>query len=105
MPATLTLRLTRDQLARIADGDAEAVKQLERMTNAVALMLRAGGFVAVGTLADVDEAVALVGSPVGCRTCITDSTATTTAGIGAVVVGGGANVVPAYFDGVDWRIG
>lgn len=41
----------------------------------------------------------------GYRTFVTDSTATTTAGIGAVVAGGGANGVPVYSDGTNWRIG
>lgn len=36
---------------------------------------------------------------------VTDSNATLTAGIGAVVAGGGANVVPVFNDGANWRIG
>jgi len=36
---------------------------------------------------------------------VTDSNATLTAGIGAVVAGGGANIVPVFTNGVDWRIG
>ena len=36
---------------------------------------------------------------------VTDSNATLTAGIGATVVGGGANVVPVFFDGSNWKIG
>jgi hypothetical protein len=41
----------------------------------------------------------------GFRTFVTDSNATTTAGIGAVVAGGGSNGVPVYSDGTNWRIG
>lgn len=41
----------------------------------------------------------------GMRSTVTDSNATTTAGIGAVVAGGGANVNPVYSDGAAWRIG
>ena len=36
---------------------------------------------------------------------VTDANATMTAGIGAIVVGGGANIVPVYCDGTNWRIG
>jgi len=41
----------------------------------------------------------------GYRTVIIDATQTLTAGIGAVAVGGGANCVPVYCDGTNWRIG
>ena len=36
---------------------------------------------------------------------VSDANATMTAGIGAVVAGGGANAVPVYSDGSSWRIG
>jgi hypothetical protein len=39
------------------------------------------------------------------RLYVTDSNATLTAGIGAVVAGGGANKVPVTCDGTNWRIG
>jgi hypothetical protein len=99
------LRLTRNQLAMITKNDVDATKQFERLFAATWELMQAGGFVARGTLAEVDATVLLVGSPVGCRTTITDSVATTAAGIGLVVAGGGVEVVPAYFDGADWRIG
>lgn len=41
----------------------------------------------------------------GARSTVTDATATLTAGIGAAVVGGGANIVPVFSDGAAWRIG
>lgn len=41
----------------------------------------------------------------GFRGFVTDSNAALTAGIGAVVAGGGANVVPVFSDGAAWRIG
>lgn len=41
----------------------------------------------------------------GARATVTDSNATLTAGIGAVVAAGGANVVPVFSDGANWRIG
>lgn len=48
-------------------------------------------------------AAALVGA--GARSAVTDSNAALTAGIGAVVAGGGANIVPVFSDGTNWRIG
>jgi hypothetical protein len=41
----------------------------------------------------------------GFRGFVTDATQTMTAGIGAVVAGTGANNVPVYSDGTNWRIG
>ena len=41
----------------------------------------------------------------GARHAVTDANATFTAGIGAVVAGGGANIVPVFSDGTNWRIG
>ncbi len=41
----------------------------------------------------------------GWRGCATDANAAFTAGIGAVVAQGGANVVPVFSDGAAWRIG
>lgn len=41
----------------------------------------------------------------GARAFVTDANATMTAGIGGIVAGGGANRVPVYCDGVNWRIG
>jgi hypothetical protein len=38
----------------------------------------------------------------GARTFVTDANATT---FNSVVAGGGANTVPVYYDGTDWRIG
>jgi hypothetical protein len=38
----------------------------------------------------------------GARTFVTDANATT---FRSVVAGGGANTVPVYWDGADWRIG
>jgi len=41
----------------------------------------------------------------GTRSVVTNSNAALTAGIGAVVAGGGSNVVPVFCDGTNWRIG
>lgn len=40
----------------------------------------------------------------GRRAYVTDSNAAITAGIGAIVAGGGANIVPVFDDGTNWRI-
>jgi len=41
----------------------------------------------------------------GMRATVSDSNAALTAGIGAVVAAGGANIVPVFCDGTNWRIG
>ena len=41
----------------------------------------------------------------GARGTVNNSNATLTAGIGAVVAGGGSNIVPVFCDGAAWRIG
>ena len=41
----------------------------------------------------------------GWKSAVSDANATFTAGIGAIVAGGGANVVPVFCDGANWRIG
>jgi hypothetical protein len=41
----------------------------------------------------------------GARGTVNNSNATLTAGIGAIVAGGGTNVVPVFCDGTNWRIG
>lgn len=48
-------------------------------------------------------AAATVGA--GARATVTDATQALTAGIGAVVAGTGANTVPVFSDGTNWRIG
>jgi hypothetical protein len=42
---------------------------------------------------------------IGSRGFVTNATATLTAGLGAIVAGGGTNKVPVYDDGTNWRIG
>jgi hypothetical protein len=53
----------------------------------------------VYTVATLPSAVT---SGVGARTFVSDANATTFA---SIVVGGGANKVPVYSDGTNWRIG
>jgi hypothetical protein len=44
-------------------------------------------------------------TPIGSRGFVTNSNATLAAGIGNVAASGGANLVPVYNDGTNWRIG
>lgn len=53
----------------------------------------------------VASLISVFAVPVGSRGFVTDATQTLSAGLGAVAVGGGANSVPVYSDGTDWRIG
>lgn len=53
----------------------------------------------------VDGLMSVTAAGAGARSFVTDATQTLTAGIGAVVVGGGANSVPVVCDGTNWRIG
>lgn len=57
---------------------------------------------AVYTVANLPSA-ATVGQ--GARAFVTDSNATLAAGLGNTVAAGGANKVPVYSDGTDWKIG
>lgn len=54
------------------------------------------------TVANLPSAVV---SGAGARAAVSDATQTLTAGIGAIVAGGGANIVPVFCDGTNWRIG
>ena len=65
--------------------------------------IEAGIFRLVGrTVGNLPNAVL---AQAGAKCFVTDSTQTMTAGIGAVVVGGGANAVPVFYDGTNWIIG
>lgn len=55
--------------------------------------------VAVASLPAASTAIA------GMRMAVNNSNATLTAGIGAIVAGGGSSVVPVFCDGTNWRIG
>lgn len=61
-------------------------------------------YVKTGTIAVGSLPGAAAGNK-GARYMVSDSNATMTAGIGAVVAAGGANIVPVYSDGTNWRIG
>lgn len=48
------------------------------------------------------EVAKLPSDPTYRRTFVKDSSVTT---FGSVVVGGGINIVPVYYDGTNWRVG
>lgn len=67
-----------------------------------------GSFYVTGPLVQKNYTVATLPSAATypySRAWVTDATQTLTAGIGAVVAGGGANKVPVGSDGTNWRIG
>ena len=74
------------------------------MTDAGVETLTASEYVKVTAVA-VAALPAAATAGAGARATVTDSNATLTAGIGAVVAAGGANVVPVFSDGTNWRIG
>jgi hypothetical protein len=77
-------------------------------TSAAVLSIAAG---ATGTTVTGREGqavtVALLGTVASTdrRAVVTDSTVAAAGNFGAVVAGGGANRVPVYYDGTNWRIG
>jgi len=94
-----------------ANGDARraAISVLlaylqANMTDALVETLVASEYVKTTAVAVAAlPAAATVGA--GARAAVTDSNATLTAGIGAAVAAGGANIVPVFSDGTNWRIG
>ncbi len=71
---------------------------------AEATSLTAESFLKVAPVAVASLPAAAVAGA-GARASVSDATQTLTAGIGAVVAGGGANTVPVFCDGTNWRIG
>jgi hypothetical protein len=51
------------------------------------------------------SALPAAATSVGGRATVNNATQTLTAGIGAIVAGGGGNIVPVFCDGTNWRIG
>lgn len=79
------------------------------VTNGSTLTVQSGGTLNVNTGSTFTVLPVAVASLPACgtdgmRRGVTDSNATLTAGIGAIVAGGGANHVPVYCDGTNWRI-
>jgi len=79
-------------------GTSDAIEKLDVTGNIKASGTVASGIYTVATLP-------VVATFPRARAFVSDSNATHTAGIGAVVAGGGANIVPVYSDGTNWRIG
>lgn len=79
-------------------GVASATSLTASLSVTATTFLKSG----TSTVAALPSAVA---SGAGARMMATDANATLTAGIGAIVAGGGANVVPVVSDGTNWRIG
>lgn len=67
-------------------------------------VLTAASYVAI-TATNIASLPTAAAAGAGARATVNDSNATLTAGIGAVVAAGGANVVPVFSDGTNWRIG
>lgn len=70
----------------------------------------AAGVVSAGTYYGVaaTRTVAALGAAAGLaysRTFVSDSSVAAAGNFGAIVAGGGANIVPVYSDGTNWRIG
>ena len=57
------------------------------------------------TLYTVAQLPAASAALAGTRSAVSNANATYTAGIGATVVGGGANIVPVFCNGTNWVIG
>ncbi len=72
--------------------------------NAAADSLTASLFINVTPVA-VASLPAAATAGAGARASVNNATQTLTAGIGATVTGGGANTVPVFCDGTNWRIG
>lgn len=69
---------------------------------ATSIVLSSYSKVTTVTVANLPAAVV---AGAGARAAVSDANATLTTGIGAVVAGGGANIVPVFCDGTNWRIG
>lgn len=78
-----------------------------RANSVTALSIASGGISTFASKVGVGAFTvgALGAATAGLHAYVTDSNATFTLGIGAVVAGGGANVVPVFADGTNWRIG
>lgn len=60
----------------------------------------------ITTLRNVDLADAIAAGPLsGARATIRDSVDDMTGNYGLIITGGGAYIVPGFYDGTDWRIG
>ena len=73
-----------------------------RLQNIIGQLDTGGGIIPPTTVYTVATLPSAVTSGVGARAFVSDATATTFA---STVAGGGANKVPVYSDGTNWKIG
>ena len=98
VPATPNLPRPKDQFDKL---------YLNQLTNVLRLYFNQLGEVITSQLPinlvfTVNNLPSAVDSGVGARAFVTDSSVTT---FGTVVASGGANKVPVYSDGTNWRVG
>lgn len=99
----------------LANGQTSVLASTASTSTATGSLLNAGGFGNTGAIyggAEIATGAVAVASLPTCdsahkaaRYFVTNANTTFTAGIGAVVAGGGANNVPVICDGVNWRVG
>lgn len=110
---TMTLVTAPDQIPVFSSQNGDARKAamsvvrdyiVSDLQNGFSVTLTASSYLkATSMLVANLPAAATAGA--GAHATVTNATQTLTAGIGAVVAGGGANVVPVFSDGTNWRIG
>jgi len=111
--ANAALALVSNNLTRLTIGAAGNVAiAAPTSSTALGVAAAAGALAADFTAGPVKKysttvagLIAAATAGAGAECYVTDSNATHTAGIGAVVAAGGANFVPVYSDGTAWRIG
>jgi hypothetical protein len=73
-----------------------------QVDNTIRLLSTSSGVIPATTIYKVADLPSAATSGVGSRAFVSDATATTFA---STVAGGGANNVPVYSDGTNWKIG
>lgn len=101
VPATPNLPLPKTDYSQLYFNQLTNVLRLYFNQNGSALQIVANAVPTnlVFTVANLPSAI---NSGIGARAFVTDSSVTT---FGSIVASGGANKLPIYSDGVDWRIG
>lgn len=97
--------MAQDNVGGGSDGGYRSVVQngVQGIWALVNLFTRSALFGPTSLTVGVSTAAGLPANPTqGDRRMVTDATSTT---FNAPVAGGGANVVPVFFDGTIWRIG
>jgi hypothetical protein len=94
-----------------AGGSAPSISQDTSFARVAAGLIEANNGTAAGVAFVRLNGVVVASLPAcsatyqGARGTVTNASQTFTAGIGAIVAGGGANIVPVFCDGTNWRIG